>query len=198
MSTPVARYAPIFMEAFCFTPCLAQGCTSINFMLQVCLSILDEEKDWRPAITVKQILLGIQVHIRSNIIIRYACPYSQVSYFTFSRTIHTDINVDFCRISSMTQTSRTLPRLRPTPASARIGEPPAQFFVLISVDSNCIWSKLIWCVKFHLKVENPASVCFETRASRYWGDKVSCQVQCRLENIGILIISTCCVTCPRE
>ena len=27
----------------------------------VCLSILDEEKDWRPAITVKQILLGIQV-----------------------------------------------------------------------------------------------------------------------------------------
>ena len=26
----------------------------------VCLSILDEEKDWRPAITVKQILLGIQ------------------------------------------------------------------------------------------------------------------------------------------
>ena len=30
---------------------------------QVCLSILDEEKDWRPAITVKQILLGIQVHL---------------------------------------------------------------------------------------------------------------------------------------
>ena len=29
----------------------------------VCLSILDEEKDWRPAITVKQILLGIQVGI---------------------------------------------------------------------------------------------------------------------------------------
>ena len=29
----------------------------------VCLSILDEEKDWRPAITVKQILLGIQVII---------------------------------------------------------------------------------------------------------------------------------------
>ena len=27
---------------------------------QVCLSILDEEKDWRPAITIKQILLGIQ------------------------------------------------------------------------------------------------------------------------------------------
>ena len=28
--------------------------------VSVCLSILDEEKDWRPAITIKQILLGIQ------------------------------------------------------------------------------------------------------------------------------------------
>jgi ubiquitin-conjugating enzyme E2 I len=26
----------------------------------VCLSILNEEEDWRPAITIKQILLGIQ------------------------------------------------------------------------------------------------------------------------------------------
>lgn len=26
----------------------------------VCLSLVDEEKDWKPAITVKQILLGIQ------------------------------------------------------------------------------------------------------------------------------------------
>ena len=26
----------------------------------VCLSLLDEEKDWRPAITIKQILVGIQ------------------------------------------------------------------------------------------------------------------------------------------
>ncbi|KAH9365409.1 hypothetical protein HPB48_021656 [Haemaphysalis longicornis] len=26
----------------------------------VCLSLLDEEKDWRPAITIKQILLGVQ------------------------------------------------------------------------------------------------------------------------------------------
>lgn len=26
----------------------------------VCLSILDEDGDWRPAITIKQILLGIQ------------------------------------------------------------------------------------------------------------------------------------------
>ena len=26
----------------------------------MCLSILNEEEDWRPAITIKQILLGIQ------------------------------------------------------------------------------------------------------------------------------------------
>jgi ubiquitin-conjugating enzyme E2 I len=26
----------------------------------ICLSILDEDKDWRPAITIKQMLLGIQ------------------------------------------------------------------------------------------------------------------------------------------
>jgi ubiquitin-conjugating enzyme E2 I len=26
----------------------------------VCLSILDEEKDWKPTITVKQVLLGVQ------------------------------------------------------------------------------------------------------------------------------------------
>merc|ERR1712187_572457 len=31
----------------------------------VCLSILDEEKDWRPAITIKQILMGIQ-HLLSE------------------------------------------------------------------------------------------------------------------------------------
>merc|ERR1712156_1070792 len=27
----------------------------------VCLSILDEEKDWRPSITIKQILMGIHI-----------------------------------------------------------------------------------------------------------------------------------------
>lgn len=32
----------------------------IVFTGTVCLSLLDEEKDWRPAITIKQILLGIQ------------------------------------------------------------------------------------------------------------------------------------------
>ena len=29
-------------------------------MASVCLSILDEEKDWRPAISVRELLLGIQ------------------------------------------------------------------------------------------------------------------------------------------
>ena len=33
--------------------------------VSVCLSLLDEEKDWRPAVTIKQILLGIQVGIYS-------------------------------------------------------------------------------------------------------------------------------------
>ena len=41
------------------------SCKKMLFLIpilscEVCLSILDEEKDWRPAITVKQILLGIQ------------------------------------------------------------------------------------------------------------------------------------------
>lgn len=27
---------------------------------KVCLSILNEEKDWKPSITIKQVLLGIQ------------------------------------------------------------------------------------------------------------------------------------------
>jgi ubiquitin-protein ligase len=27
----------------------------------VCLSLLDADKDWKPAITIKQVLLGIQV-----------------------------------------------------------------------------------------------------------------------------------------
>ena len=36
------------------------GFNCFNIFILVCLSILDEEKDWRPAITVKQILLGIQ------------------------------------------------------------------------------------------------------------------------------------------
>ena len=33
---------------------------SCLYLGTVCLSLLDEEKDWRPAITIKQILLGIQ------------------------------------------------------------------------------------------------------------------------------------------
>lgn len=34
--------------------------TALFYAGTVCLSLLDEEKDWRPAITIKQILLGIQ------------------------------------------------------------------------------------------------------------------------------------------
>ena len=58
------------MSHLCFTQmCIHQARVSILvemlFLIpilscEVCLSILDEEKDWRPAITVKQILLGIQ------------------------------------------------------------------------------------------------------------------------------------------
>lgn len=32
----------------------------IIFIILVCLSILNEDDDWKPSITVKQILLGIQ------------------------------------------------------------------------------------------------------------------------------------------
>jgi ubiquitin-protein ligase len=40
---------------------LIDGGEIISKLFAVCLSLLDEEKDWRPAITIKQILLGIQV-----------------------------------------------------------------------------------------------------------------------------------------
>ena len=55
----------------------------MSIILQVCLSILDEEKDWRPAITVKQILLGIQVHVCPYTISRYARLHSQGSFSPF-------------------------------------------------------------------------------------------------------------------
>ena len=114
-------------KLFCFTPCLAQGCTSINFLLQVCLSILDEEKDWRPAITVKQILLGIQVQICTTSKIRtYLCCQAYIIHST--RIV---VNVCFCRICWMTPTSRTLPRLRLTPVSARTGELSPWFMIYI-------------------------------------------------------------------
>ncbi len=46
----------------------------------VCLSLLDEEKDWRPAITVKQLLLGIQVGKKICFVPRMAT--STVLYYT--------------------------------------------------------------------------------------------------------------------
>lgn len=42
----------------------------------VCLSILNEDEDWKPSITIKQILLGIQVQLLTC---PYACKFSRVS-----------------------------------------------------------------------------------------------------------------------
>merc|ERR1712168_866619 len=50
----------------------------------VCLSILDEEKDWRPAITIKQILLGIQ-HLLSEP--NAADPAQAEAYSIFSNNV---------------------------------------------------------------------------------------------------------------
>ena len=74
----------------------------------MCLSILDEEKDWRPAITVKQILLGIQAYFAS--ICWQHSGLFRYLHFTF-----------LARTSWTTPTSRTLPKLRLTLASARTG-----------------------------------------------------------------------------
>lgn len=45
----------------------------------VCLSLLDEEKDWRPAITIKQILLGkgFQIYLKHFFLILFIiCQYN--------------------------------------------------------------------------------------------------------------------------
>lgn len=48
----------------------------------VCLSLVDEEKDWKPAITVKQILLGIQdLLVNPNL----KSPAQEDAYHTFMR-----------------------------------------------------------------------------------------------------------------
>lgn len=39
----------------------------------VCLSILNEDEDWKPSITIKQILLGIQVQLLSCVFTRSKC-----------------------------------------------------------------------------------------------------------------------------
>jgi len=51
----------------------------------VCLSILDEEKDWRPAITIKQILLGIQ-HLLSEPNASDPAQAEAYSIFTTNKT----------------------------------------------------------------------------------------------------------------
>jgi len=43
-----------------WTKLVVKSLSRLKISFAVCLSILDEEKDWRPAITIKQILLGIQ------------------------------------------------------------------------------------------------------------------------------------------
>lgn len=48
----------------------------------VCLSLLDEEKDWKPAITVKQILLGIQDLLGNP---NPKSPAQEDAYHTFIR-----------------------------------------------------------------------------------------------------------------
>jgi len=40
----------------------------------VCLSILDEDKDYRPTVTIKQILLGIQDLVRAGVLARAPPP----------------------------------------------------------------------------------------------------------------------------
>jgi len=50
----------------------------------ICLSILDENKDWIPSISVKQVLIGIQLLLtESNI----SDPVSKDAYKVLSKTI---------------------------------------------------------------------------------------------------------------
>lgn len=50
----------LYQDRLCFL-LIGKNCTfCFLFLGTVCLSILDEEKDWRAAITIKQVLLGIQ------------------------------------------------------------------------------------------------------------------------------------------
>lgn len=42
--------------------CFSSSCLffSVELWFQVCLSLLDENKDWRPSVSVRQLLVGIQ------------------------------------------------------------------------------------------------------------------------------------------
>ena len=116
----------------------------------MCLSILDEEKDWRPAITVKQILLGIQVYFASRHIMLPFVGNIQ----DFSDTCMWFLT----RISWTTPISRTLPKLRLTLASARTGAQLCSTLKQSSVSVSSIvivwlyWATF-WC-EYHI---SPAS-----------------------------------------
>lgn len=50
----------------------------------VCLSILNEEEDWKPAISVKQILLGIQKLLKDEPNINSPAQYEPCVMYKFS------------------------------------------------------------------------------------------------------------------
>ena len=53
----------LLLCGLCVCVCIAQSMKSMtnSFILgTICLSILNEEEGWRPAITLKQVLIGIQ------------------------------------------------------------------------------------------------------------------------------------------
>jgi ubiquitin-protein ligase len=56
----------------------------------VCLSILNEEKDWKPNITVKQILLGIQVRSIFVSVLLFFLSCSSTSSFALRRIFLTN------------------------------------------------------------------------------------------------------------
>lgn len=62
----------------------------------VCLSLLDEEKDWRPAITIKQILLGIQDLLNEPNIKDPAQAEAYTIYWWVVRASHSSPSVGIC------------------------------------------------------------------------------------------------------
>ena len=115
---------------------------------------MDEEKDWRPAITIKQILLGIQVSMSVVDLTQYCwihatlfwylcffsglslslCPLSLASSLSllpvtslalsslhYYNLVESNLYLQNVRTCWTTRTSRTRPRQKPTPATARTG-----------------------------------------------------------------------------
>lgn len=59
----------------------------------VCLSLLDEEKDWRPAITIKQLLLGIQGRTKTKLQNRHNKTGGNRTFFLKNR-FHFNLDTD--------------------------------------------------------------------------------------------------------